>query len=191
MIRVDIEGQFDHSNPSGAFAKKPPFRVNRQQLSLTQQPSNWNNLCDEIDKTLAALVPIRRQFTCVSYVNVLVLIACSIPVALYPESFFNEGFSPDFYLIWVGVIICTVGAFVIVSRRVNRSLRQAFDEANSVCSRYGREPGGTLYEIQDEWWGGCAKRYSKRRFLIVNASGVRGNDVEQLGGGDGIYTRIN
>ena len=53
-----------------------------------------------------------------------------------------------------------------------------------LCNRYS-EQNVVKYELCDEWWGGCAKIYSRRRFLIVTMSNNE-TDVEQLGGRNGV-----
>ena len=56
--RVEIEGQFDPSNPWVAFRNRQPCRVNREQLTASSDvPSNWNSFCDETDQILKQLIP--------------------------------------------------------------------------------------------------------------------------------------
>jgi hypothetical protein len=184
MSRVDIEGQFDVSNPWATLcSRRQEFRINRGQLPPNQQPTNWNQFCDHVDQKLQQLTPLKKRYAWLSAGMFFIIVCLVMPAIVVGNLIMYDKFNPTIYAAYMIVILGFTAGFVITSRNVLVGLNRVFLDISSSCSMYAMG-GAVTYELQDEWWGGCAKPYSKRRFFVVNLSGAAGQDVEQQSGGN-------
>jgi hypothetical protein len=170
MNRVDIEGLLDIPNPC---LKEWDILVNREQLPLNQQPSNWNQFCDDMDQKLQQLIPLEKQE---AWLNVAMIadaictIAISIPLIITGNS--NSIYMSPFFF---GPLL----VFSAIYGKILMSYRKVFLDIDSSCATYEME-GVVTYEFQtNEWCGGCCPARARRLFFVVNVSGAAEQDVEQ------------
>jgi hypothetical protein len=186
MSRIDIKGQFDVNNPWGvACSKTQEFRINREQLPPNQQPSNWNQFCDDMDQKLQQLTQLRKTYGCVSSAMLFTTLCIMVPAVAIGNIFLYRLVSPTVYVIYILSIFPLPFIFICKMRKILITLKEVFADISSSCSMYTIE-GVVTYELHDEWWGGCSKPYSRRRFFVVNVLGGAGQDIEQQSGGNAV-----
>ena len=177
MKRVDIEGQFDPSNPwKQCVAGNPePFRVNRQQISAHEQPSNYTTFCNEVDLSLQKLAKAKALYKIVSFITfglILIIILLNLPMRLLIT---EDRIRPIIsFLIPLITVIFVIGILIIFSQ-IRTQMKEVFDEVSDICTKYS-VPNNVSYELRDEWWGGCSKHHARRRFLMVDI--IVTNDIE-------------
>lgn len=181
--RVEIEGQFDPSNPWIAFnAARTPCRIQREALSNVTNLNNWNAFCDEADQILLQLQNPKRTYFILSGLSLFMFIILVVGNFALRSVFYNDGGDQEgnFILyISVGAALFIFSAIMIMSVcKLQNALIRIFGQIDGLCQRYSI-PNVVTYSLRTEWWGGCSKAYSKRRFLNVNVYNGTGNDVEQ------------
>jgi hypothetical protein len=116
----------------------------------------------------------------------LTIFFITVPSIAVGNLFLYNGLSPTVYIIYMVSIFPLPVMFVLYKmRKVLITLKQIFLDIGSSCSMYSIE-GVVTYQLHDEWWGGCSKPYSRRRFFVVNVSGAAGQDIEQQSGGNAV-----
>ena len=174
MRRVEIEGQFDPSNPWSLFCASgnpEPFRVARQQIRAHEQPSNFNAFCDEVDISLQKLAKAKyaSKISGLFVFGVIAFIVVS-PIVL---RVFVRGDGFNFFFAIIPAIIIINVLFIIMIRS---ALTIVFNEVADSCKKYSI-PNNVTYELHDEWWGGCSKHHTRRRYLKIDL--IATNDIEQ------------
>lgn len=167
--RVEIEGQFDPSNPWVAFRNRQPCRVHREQLTASSDvPSNWNSFCDETDQSLKQLMNPRRTYMITSVI-IVIMFTLSIAVSILGRSIYSDltnGNTMIFYIVPVVVFVIAM-ASIYTFVKMRAELARIFREVTDICTRYSI-PNEVVYTVNEEYWGGCSQYHARRRFLNVN-----------------------
>ena len=119
MSRVEIEGQFDPSNPYKSCVGKQPFQVTRQeQLHPNQQPTNWSRFCDEVDTTLQKLQKPKELYQRSSILMVLLILVCVLPNLLFEGIFVDKEKDGELYIslyaVYMVIILVLVFAYTFI-----------------------------------------------------------------------------
>ena len=158
MKRVEIQNQFDPSNPWISFmAARGPCHVNRVQVGTVHQPSNWTEFCDEVDATLETLSKTKRLYYIASFLTlalVAVIIAGLFLFRSIIRSYIYEFKNPAAFMIFPVIVLIFASLFTGLYCKMYSSLTKTFSEVSSICLRYS-VPNVVSYQLKDEWWGGC------------------------------------
>ena len=178
MRRVEIEGQFDPSNPWNLLCTSgnpEPFRVARQQISAHEQPSNFNAFCDEVDSSLQKLAKAKYASKISGLLIFGVIAFCVVSQIVLRVFVSGDGFRIAYVSIPAVIIINVIFIFKNLTH-IRSVLRGVFNEVADSCKKYSI-PNNVTYEVHDEWWGGCSKHHTRRRFLKIDL--IATNDIEQ------------
>lgn len=178
--RIEIEGQFDPSNPCVALTMREPCRIRREQLPLDVQPPNWNDFCNDIDVLLQRMLIPRKMYLFISAITAVLFI-----FALFGQFAFR-----NFVTVWIGkeesqvffytvtAVIVTVVFFIVLAYwKMRQILSHVFNDVREVGSK-NEITNVVKYTVGEERWGYCSKYNSTRRFLNVNIYSHE-NDLEQ------------
>ena len=179
--RIEIEGQFDPSNPWVAFSVRQPCRIRREQLPLDAQPPNWNDFCNDADEVLQRMLTPRKIYLFLSAITAVLFL-----VAIFGQFAFREfvsdmigkeEHSDVFFYILTGFIVTVVFFMVFAFWKMRQILSLIFKDVREVCNK-NQIPHVVTYYVGEERWGYCSKYNSMRRFLNVNIYS-HDNDLEQ------------
>lgn len=172
MKRIEIEGQYDLSKPLSVFQAGNICEVNRQQMLIEKQPTNWTAFCEEVDAKLQgpAMKRTKRSVKCSSILIAVIIIVSVIPIWFFKGIWLNEkgGINFPFLIGYLVSIWLFVGTYFVIWFKAHRTLNHVYKDIRNVCIRYN-VPNVVSYNLRDELFGGCSKVYhSRRRFFIVN-----------------------
>ena len=135
MKRVDIKDQFDPGNPWKQYiAGNPePFRVNRQQISAHEQPSNYTTFCNEVDSSLQKLAKTKVLYETVNFITFgLTLILMIFNIVALRVVITEDRISLIIsFVIPLVIVILVIGIFIVIFQ-IRTQMKEVFDEVSDI-----------------------------------------------------------
>ena len=154
--RVGISGQFYNN----ALVCKQTIQINRDDIPLQSQPSNWITFCDEVDEYLHTLEQEKKvQF------NTIIISTIIFTINVIVFFFLNIA---DSYksVIRIVLSIALLVILFLAYHRIKFKIRHVFGFVEQVCVRHS-VPNVVLYKIDEETNETCTNTTDNKKRIVT------------------------